>query len=264
MDKRALKILLNTYWSASGWTRIELSAEDFEFAKSRRMMFDPQVTTHDETIFRLREVAACTSSQTVANAFLCSLSTRRLDWRSALGSYSIAQGMPDHKQTPGEHQCNICGLYAGKSEHDLNVLNFERFKWGGVRHANPVYALLDLQLLADDPAPSPTIEDHRILGEIVAAAAAVPPAVTSAALQSHLAGIFKSNKSERDQLIAILGIAGVLATAEHPGFADRFVPYACRSIPNRHFVDMAYPACWWTGRDGVNARQIQRLFGVDV
>lgn len=263
MDTRALKILFNTYWSASGWIRAELSADDFAYAKSMRVMFDPYVGSHDETISRLRAVAANMSLRVVADAFLSSLSTRRLDWRSALGSFSVAYGMPDHDQTPGERQCQICGLHAGEREEDLNVLNFERFKWGGVRHANPVYALLDLELLSEEPASSPTTDDRRIFGEIVARIAAVPPTVTSAALQSHLAGIFKSNKSERDQLIAILGLADVLATVDHPGFARQFVPYALRMLPNRHFVDMAYPACWWVGADGVNSQQVRTLLGLD-
>lgn len=227
-------------------------------------MFDPHVASHDETISRLRAVAARLSPRVVADAFLSSLSTRRLDWRSALGSYSVAHGMPDHEQTPGERQCQICGLYAVEREQDMNVLNFERFKWGGVRHTDAVYALLYLELLLEDPASSPTTDDCQIFGDIVAAIAAVPPTVTSAALQLHLAGIFKSNKSERDQLIAILGLAGVLATSDHPGFTDQFVPYARRTLPNRRFVDMAYPACWWRGDDGVNAQQVKKLFGLDV
>ena len=227
-------------------------------------MFDPYVASHDETISRLREVAASMSLRAVADAFLSSLSTRRLDRRSALGSYSAAHGMPDHEQTPGEQQCQICGLYAGGRDEDLNVLNFERFKWGGIRHANPGYAPLDLELPSEEPASSPTTDGRRIFGDIVARVATVPSTVTSAALRSHAAAIFKANKSERDQLIAILGLAGVLATVDHPGFAGEFVPYARRTLPNRHFVDMAYPACWWKGENGVNSQQVRKLFDLDV
>lgn len=226
-------------------------------------MFDPYVATHDEAISRLRVAAARWSLQMVADAFLSSLSTRRLDWRSALGSYSVAQHMPDHEQTQSEGQSKVRGLYAGEREQGINVLNFERFKWGGVRHSHPVYAMLDLELLAEDPAPSPTADDHRIFGDIIATVAAVLPAVTSAALHSHFAKVFKSNKSERDQLIASLGLAGVLTTADHPGFVEQFVPHMRRALPNRHFIDMAYPACWWTGKDGVNTKQVQRLFSLD-
>jgi hypothetical protein len=52
----------------------------------------------------------------------------------------------------------------------------------------------------------------------------------------------------------------VLGTAEHPGFLERFVLASERHLPERRFVDMAYPACWWTGRDGVNVKNLQACF----
>lgn len=263
MDKRALKILFDTYWSASGWNRGERrpSAEDFEYAKAQRAMFDPVTPTHDEVVSRLLAVAERLSLRRVADGFLASLSTRRLEWRSALGSYSVARWLPEHEATPGERQCRICGLYAGEHEHDLSILNFERFKWGGVRHADPVYAALDLELFLEESPPSPTAEDIGIFRDLVAPIGAVPSSVTSAALHKHFPVTLKANKSERDQVVAVLGLCGVLGTQEHPGFADRFVPYHQRTLPDRHFVDMAYPACWWSGSDGVNGDRLQELFG---
>lgn len=261
MDNRARKILFDAYWSSSGWNRGEprLSAEDFEYAKAQRAMFDPVKPTHDEAISRLRAVAERVSLRQVAHGFLASLSTRRLEWRSALGSYSVARWLPEHEATPGERQCRICGLYVG--EHDLSILNFERLKWGGVRHSDPVYAALDLELFLDDLPPAPSAEDIGVLRDLVAAIVAAPEPVTSAALHKHFPATLKGNKSERDQLIAILGLCGILDTHDHPGFAERFVPYYQRTLPDRHFVDMAYPACWWKGLDGMNAVRLRQLFG---
>jgi hypothetical protein len=42
---------------------------------------------------------------------------------------------------------------------DLNVLNFERFKWGGVRRDQPVYATFDLERSRCLDPPSPTDAD---------------------------------------------------------------------------------------------------------
>ena len=53
-------------------------------------------------------------------------------------------------------------------------------------------------------------------------------------------------------LLDILGLCSVLETAEHRGYAGRFVPYAERELPGKRFVERSYPACWWTGADGVN------------
>lgn len=263
MDKRARQILFDTYWSSAGWVSGERKAapEDFEYAKAHGVMFDPVVMTHDETIARLQAVVARLNVTEVVSAFLASLSTRRLDWRSALGSFFLAHRMPLHPETLRDRGCAVCGFYTGAREEDLNVLNFERLKWGGVRHLNPVYALFDLELFLAAPRPAPTPEDSRIFRDLVSAIESAPASVTSAALHKHLAGALKSNKAERDQLIAILGIAGVLDTPEHPGFADEFVPNSARVLPDRHFVDMPYPACWWDGSVGLNRERLQALFG---
>ena len=100
-----------------------------------------------------------------------------------------------------------------------------------------------------------------IFRDLVAALANAPASVTSAKLHKHLPTSLKANKAERDMLVAILGLCGVLGTADHPGFFDQFVPVRQRSLPNRHFIDMDYPACWWTRSDGVNTNRLQELFG---
>lgn len=263
MNKRALKILFDAYWSPSGWKQGEslTPPEDFTYAKSQRVMFDPVQRTHDEIIASLRAVVERLSPRQVADGFLASLSSRRLDWRSALGSFSVARCLPSHTAVVGERQCRICGLYPAHLEQDLNIFNFERFKWGGVRHSNPAYALMDLELFLEAPPTAPTADDLRIFRDLVAAIEAVPSSVTSAALHTHFAATLKSNKAERDQLIAILGLCGILGTPEHPGFAEHFVPSSDRQLPDRRFVDMAYPACWWSGAVGVNQARLQALFG---
>jgi hypothetical protein len=152
-------------------------------------------------------------------------------------------------------------LYLSQAEENLNVLNFERFKWGGVRHDQVGYAAFDLKLFLDNKVPKPTSDDVQIFRRIIAAIAAVPPDVTSAALHTHFAKVLKSNKAERDVIIAIFGFCGILGTPEHPGFADSFVAVSERKLPDRRFVDMKYPACWWQGGVGVNQTKLNEYFG---
>src|SRR5262249_5500620 len=96
---------------------------------------------------------------------------------------------------------------------------------------------------------------------VLQAIKAAPAETSSATLEKHLAKAFKSNKSERDALIGILGYCGIIATAEHPGFMRNFVPSSSRELPSRRFVDMAYPACWWKRTDGINQEAIAYWFG---
>ncbi|UXH80168.1 hypothetical protein [Roseateles amylovorans] len=262
MDKRALKILFDTYWSKDGWrSGARCPAEaDFAFAKAQGVMFDPISPTHDESIERARAAAARLTPQAVGDAFVASLSTRRLDWRSALGSYCMARRVPTHPATDGVI-CNVCGLYTSGEEEDLNVYNFERLKWGGVRHAYPVYAALDLELLLREPLPSPTSEDVALLRKILAAIDSAPAGTTSAMLHRKLPASLKANKAERDALIGMLGHCGALSTAAHPGHRAGFVRYVDRATPPRHFVDMPYPVSWWKRSDGIEPSSVQEFFG---
>jgi hypothetical protein len=86
MDAKAKKILFATYWK-SGWIDAKdrkLSADDFEYAKSQGLMFDPFSIDHDACIQEIRRLVGEISLEQVAAGFLSSLSSRRLDWRSAI------------------------------------------------------------------------------------------------------------------------------------------------------------------------------------
>lgn len=259
MDQRALKILSDTFWSSHGWkSEYSTPPDDFAYAKSCGVMFDPLTITHSEAANRLATAINLLDHRQMADGFIASLSSRRLDWRSALGSFAVFQRMPFH---PCEAtSCELCGTRRA-DEYDLNVMNFARMKWGGTQHADVVYAMLDLELFHKQPAPAPTSQDLDIFRELVSAIADAPRTTTSASLQRIFPKSLKSNKSERDVIVAILGYCGVLSTAEHPGFCDRFIPPRRRAIPSRAYVDMPYPACWWTAESGMSKAALDKWFG---
>jgi hypothetical protein len=265
MDKRAVKILFDAYWSPQGWksdSTVSVSPEDFAYAKTQGVMFEPITVEHDETLNRVRTAIARLDCRRVADAFLASLSSHRLDLRSALGSFAIFRHVPQHDpSSDNEGRCEICGLYLSGDPEDLNVLNFERLKWGGVRHDNPIYAAMDLELFLREAPQPPGDEDVRLFRAILAAIEAAPLKETSALLHKRFAKILKSNKAERDVIVAILGFCGVLETADHPGFSKSFIPASSRTLPDRHFVDMPYPACWWRRDAGINRDAVHEYFG---
>lgn len=261
MDKRALSILFDTYWSPQGWKparQQKTPKADFEYAKKQRVMFDRLQVDHDEVVSRLRSVIRKLTPERVGDGFLASLSTRRLDWRSALGSYAVFKHLADHRPSGTKH-CAVCGFFLKDRTEDLNVLNFERLKWGGVRHDYPTYALLDLELFLDE-SPKPSVADVALFDSLIAAIDSAPGATTSGALHKRFPAGLKGNKPERDTVVATLGFCGALATSDHPGFADRFIPWASRELPDRHFVDMKYPACWWRRDQGFDRQALKPYF----
>ncbi len=257
VDQRALRILSSTYWSSAGWKKDPTSpTADFEYAKSVGMMFEPTQLTHDETIrWALRAREQVSKSQ-VVNGFIASLSSRRLDWRSALGSYAVSLNLPSHsfRKSAGCFWCPICAAHDSVDKpEDLKVLNFERFKWGGVRHTDPLYIGFDLERFIMGTLPRPSDADVALLRSIVVVARAMPQEARLSDLVKALAGIITSNLNERRALIGILGYCGILQDRSKPGFLDGFPPPSSRpEVPWAVKNDWPYPVQWWNGACGVN------------
>lgn len=273
MDNKAKKILFNTYWSGKGWKEgadRQTSPEDFAYAKEKGLMFDPISISHDECVKRIVKLADVITMEQVTRAFLCSLSTRRLDWRSAVSSYYIANLFTEHKYTPVEsgysydnnvvvhvsYTCGVCrdlkyGVVGQENyrNEDLNVLNFERIKWGGVRHGDLLYTLFDLEQFAKEEIPEPQEEDAEIFKAILKAVESCSPTDYPSALRSKLAMVplLKANKDERDVIIEILACIGVLA----PKSYDR---------PEAGKHDWTY-ATYWRGEDGYDKSVVEKYFG---
>ncbi len=235
MDKLARNILFKTYWNAGGWTdpaHRHTAPEDFAYARSKGLMFDPASLSHDDCLADVLALRDRIPAALPARAFLCSLSSRRLHWRSSLASHQIAQQLAPHAYAPimvGQslgsdgsvthvsHACGRCrdagdGVIAKASytDIDLNVLNFERIKWGGVRHGVLEYAWFDLRQLAAADIPDPTQDDIALFKQILEAAAGCDANDGPGALEQKLKSVIASSKAERQALIDILACAGVL------------------------------------------------------
>jgi hypothetical protein len=264
MDKRAIDILFKTYWSSTGWKpeKDQITPPgDLDYAKRAGVMFDPIRLSHDDIVRRAIEVCSRIDLQAVAGAFLASLSTRRLDLRSAAGSFSVLRHFPEHEHRNRRSQCPICGGDdSPDDDEDLNALNFERLKWGGVRHEDPIYATFDLEWFVTLDMLPPTDADVAILQDLVRGIEAVPAQTTASQLQGKLGSFLPSNKAEREILINILGYMGILNVPERPGFRDALVPYKRRQLPPQRFVDLGYPACWWRGRYGLDREALRSWY----
>jgi len=265
-EKIAKKILLDAYWSSAGWKtddeRNAIPSEDIEFAKAHGFMFDSVVWNHQSLLDGLLGLISDISHQFVVDKFVASLSSRRLDIRSGLGSYAVFHKLQKHDPiNDHSHDCSHCSAPLQDSERDINVLSFERHKWGGVRHNRPEYAYHDLSCLKRTDYAAPSEKDVDILKDILAVIKNVPESCTAAELQKHLAPVIKSNKAERDSLIGILGFCGIVETLEHPGYKYKYLSQSEIELPSRRYIDMAYPACWWSGADGLNWDNVVHYFG---
>lgn len=261
VDKKAIKILFKRYWSSNGWTDTHLSKDEFDYAKNAGIMHEEIKISHNEINQEIIELTNNLDLKEISEQFIASLSTRRLDLRSALGSYIVGKHLSQHMFTGLENHCDYCGSYNKKREvEDLNVLNFERFKWGGVRHLDPLYIAFDLKQFANTEKLAPTSVDYEILNTILNTIKEFPRQGKIRDLEKSLAKEFKSNKEEREVLLQILGYCSILSTKEHPGFINEFIPFTEREYPNHYKNDWDYPVCWWTSNSGLNIEATKLIF----
>lgn len=253
-DTKALRILKNTYWSSQGWKKSAvITPADFEYAKNAGIMFENVLLDHDQTIaWAIRSRSKLTPT-VIADGFLASLRSRRLEWRSALGSYAFVRHLPKHafQARPDEHICNVCGISRKETIKDLSVLSFERYMWGGVRHGSPGFAAFDLECFAGANIRQPMPQDKALLKQIFITADAMPADSRISSLEKAIGDIIVSNKSERCVLIEILGYAGILVPVGLPNYYAQFVDYNQRERTPWGKDDWAYPVQLWRGSDGV-------------
>lgn len=267
LDPRARKILSATHWK-NGWidaAQRQTSADDLAYAKAQGLMFDALSIDHDGLVARVADLVQRTPPHKAAQAFLSSLSSQRLDWRSALASWHFAHTLVPHAYegtvtTVGHsyvggvarphvrHACALCGAQPHYADQDLNVLNFERLRWGGVRHGHWIYTLLDLEQLHTRDVPPPTANDLDLFDRILQLVASSQAQDHPGHLRDRLAGVLQGSKDQRGILIEILAIAGVLrpGTDTNRGGGGR--------------SDWRWVASW-RGEDGYDAQAVQRWFG---
>lgn len=261
MDKKAKKILMQTFWSSSGWksSPLPFTGEDYDYAKSKGLMFDPITIGHDELIQRLHSLHKEVTKERVAAAFLHSLSTRQVHLRSALSSWALTSRLPLHTYEerraalPNYSSCGDCNHAGIQSDRDylqanLNVLNFERVKWGGIRLNHLLYCWLDLEQLNHEESLPVSDEDIGILHNLLRAVEECSEQESPRHLEKRWKDVLPSSKHERDVLMEIWGYAGILAPQDTP-----------RTRPRRD--DDFFSMSAWQGSDGYSRKALEFYFG---
>lgn len=242
MDKKARAILFKTYWTAKGWKSvIETDPRDFEYAKAQGVMFDPVSFGLKALKAELSSLITKIGKEKIVNGFLSSLTNKRPDWRSAIGSYFNAKLILENKR-----QFYRADTFKYENE-DLNVLNFERIKWGGVRHSDLLYNYLDLKLFDQEEVAKPTEEDIYIFKGILNCIDQSPPGEYPSKLRERLRGVIGISKDQRGVLMEILACCEILK----PQSFDR-------PTTGRHdwqFVE------FWRGEDKYDKELVREYFG---
>lgn len=218
--------------------------------------------SHDDIVRRLRAEVAAISPTQARDAFIASLSSAPLRFRSVLGHYAYAANFPDHRFEPtlGHHSymCRECGLSAAEEvdedEHE------DRREDGSFLVSDPVAAMLDLEDFKATAKATPTAADFDVFDKMLTAIAKLPKKSRASALLKAWSFVKRTNKYSRDAMIATLGACGLLETIDHPGHLTRWVSHwEYEEVPSLS-GEMKPPEAWWTASDGVNRAALDFLF----
>jgi hypothetical protein len=164
-----------------------------------------------------------------------------------------------HKMVRGEgSSCVICSEYDSREPTDLNVLNFERFKFGGVRHLQPLYIWLDLTLFGKEKLEEPTSQDIDLLKNILDQLSSLSSKKLSDAEKAIK--FPKSNKNERVGLISTLGYCGILNVPNYPCFYEEYISCNQREHSNYSKSDWPFPTDIWLPQYGINEKSVMHWF----
>lgn len=205
----------------------------------------------------------------VVEAFVYSLSSRRLDLRSALASYIVGRTLPIHSF----HQhhlanfplCSVCGSgFFGGRRADWNRFSFERHHWGGVWIHDPYYIAFDLEQFAAGDHPTASVTDWSRMRDLLAVireTSAANPELRPGDLAKQLhTAIPASNESQRRRLITTLSVVGILETRRNPSFRRGWIDFDARPDPPEWKSNWFYPAGFWRGADGIDQSAVDEFF----
>ena len=212
IDRTAARTLAAMFWDAGGWKPKpeRPSDEAYEQAQHAGYVFEPVVMDHDTLVSETRRLARATSLRAASDSFVASLSSRWLFLRPAIAAFVIARQLPEHGfEELDEGRCAICDLSNRRQEIDLDVLNFERHKWGGVRFRDLRFVWFCLDRLQAEGTATPDAADVELLQSILGTVRSLPPGVSLNQAESQLREL-KSNKDERTALLEVLTTIGVL------------------------------------------------------
>ena len=275
IDKKALILLKKYYLSYK--TEGQPSENEKENAKKSGVLVPDSITTHDEIVTEIKRMSKLISLDTVAKAFLYSLSSGDMRYRSALSSLVWARSLPEHEMISNgvektewqTHVCIVCGCTHGLDTSESIDWN----KYGVFRYLPPKqygrepnytcaeYVLNDLREFMKLPAVEPCDEDYRILNSIFACVHKMKSHNMDTALLSEIRKrkFFDATGNAIHCILGILSVCGILEGAEKKGFLHGYVNYNDHGMGRDGLT--FYPLNCWRGRDGVNYQAVAEIFG---
>ncbi|WP_338540050.1 hypothetical protein [Paenibacillus tundrae] len=222
---------------------------------------------HDETIAELKMLAEHWTLDEAVQAFVASLWSSPMIWRSLLTGKLIASNMPNHEHRPypSSEICEICGLSVNQAE-DKTIQWYWRMTEGTPLDGDPfghVLALRELIDVKEKDLPVPNEYDRWTFRAVLTVLRTLPPKTRyskAAALLKKEGLLPTKTEYVYRNLLETLALIGILDTPEHPGLITAFTSYRERDQRPNVRVEVQAPLAWWDSSVGVNEENLARLF----
>jgi len=215
-----------------------------------------------EAIERLVAALNKIDKETVAEAFVSSLVSGRPDYRSILGTYGCFWNI-DKEQLLNSPK--LVGLAATDQPtvYGAGSLAFTLFfRSNSMEHGSVPNAIYELERFATTTsAPiSASTESYALLGTIFDTIRKLPPQSQLTQLEKSLSGIMKGNTLHRKHMLEMFGYCDIIHPKRQPKIAGQYYNANKHLPPHPGKSEWRYPACWWTGTDGLNEDAVKFWF----
>lgn len=249
MDKKAVQILNRLMDDRK---KHSVSAEELTYARKMGVIVEDRPITLDQALDVLEQVFEAVSLEDAAQAFLCSLSSRDMDYRYILASYVYARSWFSFDRGRTEEiPEKLTGTFFNWVKHKGGGI------WGTI--GKPIFYLEQFASMERRVASDADVE---ILLSILQLADSMEDEASGTALATAIrtAKLLPCNQAEAVGIIETLGICGVLEAPGHPGFLRSFTPPLERDTGDLR-QSLSYPLNWWHGSDGVNWENAAGAYG---
>lgn len=272
LDKKTVSVLRKCYLPLD--PDREPTEEEWKNGIANGILVPVSIMTHDEIIFEIKLLSERIAVNAAAKAFLYSLSSADLRYRTAISSLFWAKALPGHSSLGGQTgrsygSCNICGCMYGLDEaEEIDFNYFGVFRYlpptqyaGRLDFGRAEYVLNDLREFEKLPAVEPVEEDYYILNRIFGAITTLKSHNKASALVSDIRKqkIINTTGNGIHCLLGVLSMCGILETDEHKGYLHTFTGYNDREMYMDS--DLFYPLDRWRAKFGVNYEAVQEVFG---
>lgn len=276
-QEEAFKVLLefskkkfHDFWEES-------AKKYFPAIKAGVMLLERPNDSHDNYFHATKELLNKLNYDELCDAFIYSIETGDLKYRTAICAYHILKTIPNHEffNVEGKsHMCSVCKWsdipdYFRNSKMRFFWANYNkclfyfegRFMGSNPNIENCNFILSEYLKL---PKVKPTLKGWNIFKQVLLLSKELLPtqkigAYKKIIIQKRILPLQNSKKVAN--LLDLLGYLNVLHSKNELGFSKKFVPFYEQKDPVEHKNDYAYPVCHWRASDGVDYVSLKEVFG---